>query len=267
MAVPDHRLGRVAALERREVLVLDRVEEAIAQRERLRVLPHASLPRPRAAPGPRRELARVHVLVDARDLAVLAQPDDADPERARWPSCCTPRERVLDHEAALEGVDRAVVVGAPTLSGVALRQRGEVLGARRLATEDVVPDDAVGRVDLGQLVDPAVLVGVEEAVAELADLAVGHDAGLAAARRRNLLESRYSSMRVIRPSLHCATMQAAERGAPPVVLHHVHRVADEEAGLEGVDRAGRRSVRRRAARSRRAASRGSARASSPRRSG
>jgi Domain of unknown function (DUF4440) len=33
--------------------------------------------------------------------------------------------------------------------------------------------------------------------------------------RRNLLESMYSSMRVIRPSLHCATMQAANDARRP----------------------------------------------------
>ena len=152
---------------------------------------------PLRSPGPGGELARVHVLVDPRDLAVLAQPDDADPERPAVTAVLHAGERVLDHEAALEGVDRAVVVGAPSLSGVALRQRGEVLGARRVAPEHVVPDDAVRRVDLGQLVDAAVLVGVEEAVAQLADLAVGHDSP--AAGLRNLLESRYSSMCVMLP--------------------------------------------------------------------
>jgi hypothetical protein len=162
------------------------------------------------------ELARIHVLVDARDLPVLAQPDDGDPERSLVTAVLHAVQRVLDHEAAGEGVDGAVVVRATTLAGVALRQRGEVLRARRLAAEYVVPDDAVRRVDLGQLVDPAPLVRVEEAVAQLADLAVGHAAP--ATGRRNLLESRYSSMCVIRPSTHCATTHAQnEERRPPCV--------------------------------------------------
>jgi hypothetical protein len=81
-----------------------------------------------------------------------------------------------------------------------------------------VPDDAIGRVDLRELVDPPVLVGVEEAVAEGAGLAVGHRAASRPGVRgvRKWIESRYSSMRVMRPSRQLATTQAqSEVRRPP----------------------------------------------------
>ena len=87
-------------------------------------------------------------------------------------------QRVLDDEAVLEGVDDPVVVRPPSLAFVAARHRGEVFVARGVATEHVVPDHAVGRVDPVEFHDITVLVGVEEAVAEFADLALGHRHGV-----------------------------------------------------------------------------------------
>src|SRR5262249_12260887 len=137
-----------------------------------------------------------------------ATADDADPQRAEVPRVLHAVQRVLDDEAAFEGVDDAVVVGAPALALVGAHGR-QVLVSGRVAVEHVVPDDAVGGVDAVQLLDVLGLVGVEEAVAKLADLALGHRHAQAAAgaRRGNFPESMYSSMRVISPSRQCATTQ------------------------------------------------------------
>ena len=220
VAVPDDRLGRVARLERLVVLLLDRVEEAVAELEGLPVLPHL------APPDPRRELRRVHVLVDAGDLPVAAVGDDADPQRAPVTGVHHAVERVLDDEAVVEGVDDAVVVGAAALAGVAVGVARQVLVARRLAAEDVVPDDAVVGVEAVEHVDAAVLVRVEERFAQLADLVLVHE---------NLPESRYSNSLTILPSWTSATRHAdsAHRGA--VVGDDVARVLHDEPVVEGVD--------------------------------
>ena len=138
-------------------------------------------------------------------------------------------ERVLDHEAVVERVDDAVVVGATALALVAVGQRGEVLGAGRLAPEDVVPDDAVVGVELLDDVDAAVLIRVEERLAELADLVLVHQ------RRPNFPESRYSNSLVILPSRTSATRHADSATSAPVVGHDVARVLHDEAVVEGVD--------------------------------
>jgi hypothetical protein len=74
----------------------------------------------------------------------------------------------------VERVDVPVVVRAPALSLVTVGQGGEVLVPRRLAAEDVVPDDAILRVQPVELVDAPALVGVEERFAQLADLVLRH---------------------------------------------------------------------------------------------
>src|SRR5580658_2169535 len=86
------------------------------------------------APGA--ELTGVHVFVDPGELAVAAAPDDADPERALVAGVLYPAQRVLDHEAVLEGVDDPIVVGPSALALVAGRQRGQVLVAGGVAPED-----------------------------------------------------------------------------------------------------------------------------------
>ena len=157
---------------------------------------------PSRAAGPRRELARVQVLVDAGDLPVATPADDADPQRAAVAVVLHAVERVLDDEAVVERVDDPVVVRAPALALVAVGKRGDVLGAGGLAPEDVVPDDAVVGVQLLDDVDAPVLVRVEERLAQLADLVLVHQ------RRPNLPESRYSNSFVIFPSRTSATRHA-----------------------------------------------------------
>src|SRR5262245_22894501 len=140
---------------------------------------------------PCRELRRIHVLVDASDLAVTAPGHDADPQRALVPGVHHTVERVLDDEPVVERVDDAIVVRAPSLTRVAVVVAGEVLVTRRLAPEHVVPDDAVVGVETVEHVDAPVLVRVEEGLADLADLVLVH------VKRP---ESRYSNNLTILPS-------------------------------------------------------------------
>jgi len=85
-------------------------------------------------------------------------------------------------------------------------------------------------------VETAVLVRVEEPLAQLTDLGLGHDAGsVDAARRRglNLLESRYSESFTILPSRTSATRHAHNAAVDPSwrTTWHVYRARKPSANV------------------------------------
>ena len=164
--------------------------------------------------------------------------DDADPQRALVTGVHHAVERVLDDEPVVEGVDDAVVVGAPALARVAVGVARQVLVARGLAAEDVVPDDAVVGVEAVEHVDAAVLVRVEERFAQLADLVLVHRGTELA--RVEILEQ-LDDLAVVDLG-HEARRQ---RHSGTVVGDDVARVLHDEPVVEGVDRCGRCTRRRR----------------------
>ncbi len=138
-------------------------------------------------------------------------------------------ERVLDDEAVVERVDDPVVVRAPALALVAVGKRGDVLGARGVAPEHVVPDDAVVGIQLLDDVDAPVLVRVEELLAQLADLVLVHH------RRAELPRVQVLEQLRDLPVAHLGDEARRQRHLRSVVGHDGHRVLHDEAVVEGAD--------------------------------
>ena len=115
-------------------------------------------------------------------------------------------DRVLLHEAALEHPHPPVLEAGLRQRLHAALQHREVVGARLVEAVVAVPDDRLGRVARLERLVVLLLDRVEEAVAELEGLPVLPHRG-PPIHAANFDESMYSSMRVIFPSRHWATMQ------------------------------------------------------------
>src|SRR5262245_39665355 len=181
----------------------------------------ASVPGPATSlvgPGPEKflDLSRIEVLVRSRNHAVAHVTDEADvhlPNEIVWVRHV---QRVLLHESAFERVYSPVLEPHLLQALHTVLQHREIGIARLIQTVVAVPDDCFRRVALLQRRVVLLLDRIEEPIAQHEQVPVlSHVLPSSATVRPdreprhagNLLESMYSSMRVILPSRHWPTMQ------------------------------------------------------------